>query len=200
MSEYGCITNGRSFTETTALYQTDMTNVFSGGLVFEYSQEGNHFGIVTINGNTVTPSGSQVDDLMKALAAAPNPSGSGNLATSGETQQCPEQSANWRTKPWLGSALPATPAGAMKYFKSGAGKGAGFGGSGSQNAPGGSTATASAGAGSVSATYGNGAPAATGSSAATSAAHQTRLGPLDMAPLTCGALMLLAMGFGAALL
>ena len=75
MSEYGCITNTRTFTETTALYQTDMTSVFSGGLVYEYSQEGNDYGLVTISGSSVTPVGSQFSDLASALAGVSNPSG-----------------------------------------------------------------------------------------------------------------------------
>lgn len=194
MSEYGCITNGRNFQETKALYQTDMTDVFSGGLVYEYSQEGNHFGLVTISGSSVTPVGQQVQDLTNALSSTPNPSGDGALVAGGEAQSCPAQGVNWDTKPWIGSALPATPEGATKYFKEGAGKGPGLSGPGSQDAPGGSTATASAGAGDVTATYG--ASSATGSSAA----NALRFGPADMAPLACGAIMLVAMGFGAALL
>jgi Glucanosyltransferase len=31
MSEYGCITNTRTFEEVAALYNTEMTGVFSGG-------------------------------------------------------------------------------------------------------------------------------------------------------------------------
>lgn len=39
LSEYGCNINTRKFEEVAALYSTQMTAVYSGGLVYEYSQE-----------------------------------------------------------------------------------------------------------------------------------------------------------------
>ncbi|KAK5118017.1 beta-glucanosyltransferase [Meristemomyces frigidus] len=170
-SEYGCITNTRTFAETTALYQTDMTAVFSGGLVYQYSEEGAGYGIVSISGNTVTPIGSQFSDLQSALNSTSNPSGNGGAQTSsGSEQSCPASSADWSISPFTGNALPATPSGAEQYFKSGAGTGPGLTGSGSQNSGGGSTVTASAGAGSATATYGSGSASGT-SSASASASH-----------------------------
>lgn len=49
-SEYGCnkITP-RTFTEVGSIYSSPMTGVFSGGLVYEYSEEPNNYGLVTIN-------------------------------------------------------------------------------------------------------------------------------------------------------
>lgn len=38
----------RIFTEVQALYSNDMVNVFSGGLVYEFTQEPNNFGLVEI--------------------------------------------------------------------------------------------------------------------------------------------------------
>lgn len=44
-AEYGCNTNGvRMFTEVQALYGSDMTPVWSGGIVYEYFQEVNNYG------------------------------------------------------------------------------------------------------------------------------------------------------------
>lgn len=48
-SRYGCneITP-REFSEVQALYSKDMINVFSGGLIYEFSQEPNNYGLVEI--------------------------------------------------------------------------------------------------------------------------------------------------------
>lgn len=204
MSEYGCVTNTRTFAESGALYQTDMTKVFSGGLVYEYSAEGNGYGIVTISGTTVTPVGDQFSDLQQELAANPAPTDGGGYTTSSTVQTCPAQNANWDTKPFLGSALPATPSGAAKYFKSGAGTGPGLSGSGSQDAAGGSSATAVSGAGSVTATYGS-SSTATGSGAASSASSSSaavavRAGSGGLAQFVCGAVVVVSFGLGSALL
>ena len=44
LSEYGCITNERKFEEVEALYNDEMTGVYSGGLVYEFSMEANNYG------------------------------------------------------------------------------------------------------------------------------------------------------------
>ncbi|KAF6844118.1 1,3-beta-glucanosyltransferase [Colletotrichum musicola] len=49
-SEFGCNkVTPRIFTEIQSIYGPDMNTVFSGGLVYEYSQEDNNFGIVKVN-------------------------------------------------------------------------------------------------------------------------------------------------------
>lgn len=48
-AEYGCNTgSSRMFTETLALYSSNMTNVWSGGIVYEYFQATNNFGKLVI--------------------------------------------------------------------------------------------------------------------------------------------------------
>jgi len=207
MSEYGCNKNTRHFQETGALYQTDMISVFSGGLVYEYSQEASNYGIVTISGNTVTPVGQQFSDLQQALQNNPTPSGDGGYSTSNSQQQCPPQSDNWNTSPFLNGALPAMPVQALSFMKNGAGKGQGLSGSGSQEAGTENVATASAGAGAVATTYSSGSAAATGSigSQATSSNHtgaasSSRLARSDVAPLVAGAALMASIVFSAALL
>lgn len=207
MSEYGCVSpneSRRTFAETTALYQPDMTGVFSGGLVYEYSQEGNNYGIVTISGNTVTPYASQFSDLQNALSKVTNPSGNGGAHGSTAPQQCPGQSTNWDTKPFTGSALPATPSGAQQLFRNGAGKGPGLDGKGSQWQVGGSSATASSNAGSVTQTYGSGSGSSgsSGSSSSASGAADSlmRGGNTELLPIMiCGVAVALSFGLGAAL-
>lgn len=50
MSEYGCNqVTPRVFTEVGALYSQEMMGVFSGGVVYEYSQEPNNYGLVEIS-------------------------------------------------------------------------------------------------------------------------------------------------------
>jgi hypothetical protein len=80
MSEYGCITNNRTFQEVSALYNTEMTSVFSGGLVYEYSEEGNGYGLVSISGDTVTPN-ADFTYLSSAYAAQTNPTGNGGASS-----------------------------------------------------------------------------------------------------------------------
>ncbi|KAL2827526.1 Glucanosyltransferase-domain-containing protein [Aspergillus cavernicola] len=55
-SEYGCNeVQPRQFTEVQAIYGTEMTQSFSGGLVYEYTQEENDYGLVKLNDNgTIT--------------------------------------------------------------------------------------------------------------------------------------------------
>jgi hypothetical protein len=57
-SEHGCNVKPRQFNEIPAMYDTepDLVETFAGGLVFEYSQEPNNFGLVVIDedDNSVT--------------------------------------------------------------------------------------------------------------------------------------------------
>ena len=55
-SEYGCNeVTPRIFTEVQALYSQEMSQSFSGGLIYEYTQEDNNYGLVKVNSSdTVT--------------------------------------------------------------------------------------------------------------------------------------------------
>ncbi|KAL0940357.1 1,3-beta-glucanosyltransferase [Colletotrichum truncatum] len=49
-SEFGCNeVTPRVFTEIQSIYGSDMNGLFSGGLVYEYSQEANNYGLVKVN-------------------------------------------------------------------------------------------------------------------------------------------------------
>lgn len=49
-SEYGCNNvKPRTFSEVPTIYSTPFSGVFSGGLVYEYSEEPNEYGLVVIN-------------------------------------------------------------------------------------------------------------------------------------------------------
>jgi hypothetical protein len=189
MSEYGCITNTRTFQEVSALYNTEMTGVFSGGLVYEYSQEGNGYGLVTISGDTVTPN-SDFTYLQSAYAAQANPTGNGGASSTSAASTCPTQSSEWDV---ANDDLPAIPAAAEKYMSTGAGTGPGLNGPGSQNAGNSeteSTGTASAGSGTVTET-------ATSSS---KKSDGVRIPPYDFQALSVVVAVLFSMAGGMALL
>lgn len=131
LSEYGCNTNTRQFQEVASLYSTQMTAVYSGGLVYEYSQEGNNYGLVQINGNSVD----ELPDFsayQSALANTTPPSGDGGYDANGQASQCPPPGNAWTIST---TDLPEMPVNAQKYFQSGAGQGPGNSGNvGSQTA------------------------------------------------------------------
>ncbi|KAH9866252.1 beta-glucanosyltransferase [Plenodomus biglobosus] len=196
LSEYGCNKNDRKFEEVKSLYSTDMTGVYSGGLVYEYSQEDSNYGLVEINGNSVTER-SDYKALKAAFAGTKNPSGDGGYKSSGSASECPGESDSWDVT-MKSDQLPALPDGAKEFFEKGAGDGPGLSGSGSQSAGSSSTDLADAADGAVTsgASSPNGAGTATASKGA---APMVRPGELSMAPLVCGAVVLISSLLGGAL-
>ncbi|KAF7945070.1 hypothetical protein EAE96_009850 [Botrytis aclada] len=164
MSEFGCITNTRKFTEIAALYSTEMAAVFSGGLVYEYSNEGNGYGLVDITDRTVSTT-EQYTYLKEAYANTTSPTGAGGaVTTTGSASTCPTESSDWDVS---GDALPAIPTPAKKYMTEGAGTGPGLDGAGSQEAGDNeneSQGTATAGSGAVTSTASAGSSSSTSSS------------------------------------
>jgi 1,3-beta-glucanosyltransferase GAS1 len=110
-SEFGCITSPpRLWTEVGALFSTEMTNVWSGGIAFSYfpaaSGQG-QFGMVTISadGSTVTTSAD-----FTALATqygSTTPANSPSQAAAGATTYpaCPQQNSSFLAS----TTLPPTP-------------------------------------------------------------------------------------------
>jgi hypothetical protein len=172
LSEYGCNTNTRKFEEVAALYNTEMTSVYSGGLVYEYSEEGSKYGLVTINSDGTITEGADYAALKTALAGTAPPTGDGGYNSTGGASGCPAKSANWDVS---GDSLP--------------GKGFGLTGTGSQNAGGTSTGTATPGSGSVTAT-----------STAKKSSAPGRQPPFDKTPILVAGLAVAFSLFGACLL
>jgi len=184
LSEYGCIKAERKFDEVSALYSTQMTGVYSGGLVYEYSEEGSGYGLVTLNGGSVTEN-SGFKALQSALSDAQDPPNNGGYETAGRSSTCPKRDApNWDVEI---AALPAMPAQAQKYMTAGAGKGPGLTGTGSQNS--GTRSTATKGSGQASAT-----------ASASGAAGALVIPDFSWTPLVCMSAMLLSTFFAATLL
>jgi hypothetical protein len=190
MSEFGCITNTRTFSEVAALYNTEMTSVFSGGLVYEYSEEGNGYGLVSISGDTVKLN-SDFTALSSAYAAQTNPSGDGGATSTSASTTCPTESSEWDVS---GDSLPAIPSAAEKYITSGAGTGPGLDGSGSQDAGDSeneSTGTATAGSGTVT---------STASSSSTAKSGAQGIAPVDLKLFSVVAVVMVSMLGGMVLL
>ncbi len=200
LSEYGCVKTTRKFQEVATLYGTQMTAVYSGGLVYEYSKEGTSapqdlYGLVDISGSSV----SELTDfasLQSAFQSTPLPTGDGGYNANGSPSTCPSKSSTWLV---TGDALPAMPAQASQYFKSGAGKGPGLAGSGSQDVGAGSSGTASAGSGQPTASGTSSSSSASGSSSSKKSAA-IGMRDLSLGPLVCGLVVAMSSIVGAMLL
>ena len=109
-SEFGCITSGtpRPWTEVAALYSSQMTPVWSGGVAFSYfpaqSAQG-QFGMVNISsdGSTVS-TGDDFGNLKTQLGqiSPPNSPSPGSAST---YPTCPAESSTFNTS----TTLPPTP-------------------------------------------------------------------------------------------
>lgn len=188
LSEYGCIEGERQFKEVASLFSTDMSGVYSGGLVYEYSEEGSGYGIVKIESGAVTElPGFSV--LQSAFAGIEVPAGDGGYDATSRASECPaQQLPDWDV---ADNSLPAIPEPALRYMTEGAGKGPGLAGPGSQNAGTRSSGTATAGSGQVT---------ATASSTASGAAGALVVPDWSWTPLVCMSAMLLSTFAGATLL
>lgn len=105
LSEYGCnLVTPRQFTEVEAIYGPDMTDVWSGGVVYEWSQENNNYGLVKISNNDAQPL-EDYRNLQQVLSKV-NPKGVKMDAVSEQpTPECPGQNDNWKAS----TKLPPTP-------------------------------------------------------------------------------------------
>jgi hypothetical protein len=123
-SEYGCNTvSPRVFDEIPSIYSDQMSSVYSGGLVYEYSQETSNYGLVVINGSNVTQL-PDYNNFKDQLAKSPNPSGDAGASTSRKPASCPSFEAGvWEVT----IDVPAMPSGALTYIENGAGKPLGLG-------------------------------------------------------------------------
>lgn len=91
LSEFGCnkVVDNRPFTEIQVIYSNLMSPVFSGGLVYEYFEYINHYGLVEADNSTGAISElTDYDNLKNMLASTQNPSGDGGAA-SYNYSECP---------------------------------------------------------------------------------------------------------------
>ena len=121
LSEFGCIkVTPRPFTEVESLYSTDMTSVFSGGLVYEYSEEENNYGLVEISSSGNITTKEDYDNLKSELAKVTDPSGDAGASSNNTASECPDyEEGVWEVRD---SSLPSMPERASVYLSSGAGE------------------------------------------------------------------------------
>ncbi len=173
-----------------------MTPVYSGGLAYEYTVEGDSdqqkYGLVKLDSTSKVTEQPDFVSLQNALKNAPTPSGDGGYKTNLPKSECPGRSSTFLV---TGNGLPAMPPKAKAFFKDGAGQGVGLEGTGSQEVGAESPGTA---------TPGSGAPTGTGSGSSSSstgesAANGLRAPALSMAPLVCGLAVVVSTFLGGAI-
>lgn len=108
-----------------------MMSVYSGGLVYEYSQEDSNYGLVKISGGQVTTM-TDFNTLKGKFQKTPIPTGDGGYKSSGKPSDCPTKSKTWNVT-MSTDQLPAFPKKAADFLKNGCGKGPGLTGKGSQS-------------------------------------------------------------------
>lgn len=108
-SEYGCnVIQPRVFADVPSLYSTNMTSVWSGGIVYMYFEEQNNYGLVTIGANNLVTPLPDYTFLSNQLAmATPVGVSSANFKpTNTVSRACPASTLlDWRGS----SDLPPTP-------------------------------------------------------------------------------------------
>lgn len=111
-AEYGCNTEsggaaGRTFTEVAALYGVNMSGVFSGGIVYEYFEASNDYGLVSVDGTSVSTLADY--NAWKTEIASVTVTGVNSASytpTNTAQQACPTVASTWQVNP---SSLPPTP-------------------------------------------------------------------------------------------
>jgi hypothetical protein len=107
-SEYGCnAVQPRTFTEVSALYSSEMTDVWIGGIVYMYFQEANDYGLVTIEADNSVSTLADFNFLAKELSSvSPTTINSASYTPSSVSIACPASTG----LDWKGSdILPPTP-------------------------------------------------------------------------------------------
>lgn len=90
-----------------------MTGVFSGGLVYEFTQEPNNFGLVQVSANgTYDEKLVDYDNLKKKYEATENPTGDGGYQQNLPASTCPAETDVWQAS----NTLPDLPSAASQYM------------------------------------------------------------------------------------
>lgn len=111
-AEYGCQTQGggaagRKFTEVAAIYGMNMTPVFSGGIVYEYFQEENDYGLASVDGSSISTLADFAPFSSQIHAATPTGVNSASYTpTNTAGLSCPSVASTWAV---AATGLPPTP-------------------------------------------------------------------------------------------
>jgi len=109
-AEYGCNQiNGqvqpRSFSDVPVIYGPQMDDVWSGAIVYEYFEEANSYGLVTVSGNSISTLGDYGRFESVITKATPTGVNAASYTPSNSPQACPTQNSIWAAA----SQLPPTP-------------------------------------------------------------------------------------------
>ncbi|KAL6408484.1 1,3-beta-glucanosyltransferase gel4 [Ilyonectria robusta] len=108
-AEYGCnLPSGaakRTFDETTALYSSNMSEVVSGGIVYEYFEETNDYGLVKISSGSATKMADFAHLQKNVRAASPAGVKMSAYTSTNKAASCPTVNSTWAAS----SSLPPTP-------------------------------------------------------------------------------------------
>lgn len=109
-AEYGCNTpSPRKFTEVEAIYGSDMTGVWSGGIVYMYFQETNNYGLVSVSGSSVSKLPDFTSLSSQLAKATPTlTSSSAYTVTNTVAQACPATGTAWAASSNLPPIADAT--------------------------------------------------------------------------------------------
>ncbi|KAK6199505.1 Glucanosyltransferase-domain-containing protein [Scheffersomyces amazonensis] len=106
-SEYGCNADlPRRFTEIGTIFSSEMTDVWSGGIVYMYFQEANNYGLVSVDGTSVSTMAdyqyysSEINNISPTYAQSASAS-----AEATQTLVCPVEAPTWMAS----ENLPPTP-------------------------------------------------------------------------------------------
>ncbi|KAJ5037232.1 uncharacterized protein L3040_007409 [Drepanopeziza brunnea f. sp. 'multigermtubi'] len=111
-AEYGCQTQGggaagRKFSEIPAIYGSNMTEVFSGGIVYEFFQEENDYGLASVVGpSSISTLADYAPFSSRLNAATPTGVNSASYSPTNSPNACPAVASTWAVSP---SGLPPTP-------------------------------------------------------------------------------------------
>jgi len=106
-TEYGCIEpKPRLFNEVLAIYSSPMTNVLSGGLVYEYVEEVNNYGLVQVVNSTYAYPLNPEFNTFKSQVAKINPT---RLSMDTYSQNLPQQACPAVTSAWQSASSPLPP-------------------------------------------------------------------------------------------
>ncbi|RKP36091.1 Glucanosyltransferase-domain-containing protein [Dimargaris cristalligena] len=106
LTEYGCnINRPRTFDEVASIYGPDMQDIMSGGVVYEYSEESNEYGLVEIKDGKDTPNQDYANFKKAISAVEPKGTTMSSYKADDKTLKCPSSSSSWTAS----EKLPPTP-------------------------------------------------------------------------------------------